>query len=186
MAWDLQLIQQQPMRSGPVDLASSEARDAQNRIGYAILDVLSQEDWDRVSIFFCQPGTYTLMSGETEFQGNRRFPSLRSPDLRDALVAVRDLTARPERGAWISAHIEMSRTGELRTSFNWDRRVWDGDDPFEPPVGDSYPTDDDWIRDLQHHPRSSEFTPRWMAELVTKEVVGEASNSSAADAFAPR
>lgn len=93
---------------------------------------------------------------------------------RDEIVALRDLTLDPEKGAWFSFSITVDvyenwnvqpENKEYTLEFNYDKRFnvlsddWSWD-PYEL----AYPTVDVYLADLQKRPRTAENNPEWMAE----------------------
>lgn len=93
---------------------------------------------------------------------------------RDEIVALRDLTIDPEKGAWFSFSITVDvdknwnvapENKEYTLEFNYDKRfnVLADDwtlDPYEL----AFPTVDIYLADLRKRPRTDENQPEWLAE----------------------
>lgn len=96
-------------------------------------------------------------------------PAGRLP-LGDAAVTqfarLREQQSTPETGAWLSARIDVPARGAPAFTANYDRRPWwntPGDSMLEAAPGAApYPSDQQWLTDLERHPRPRDRWPDWL------------------------
>ncbi|WP_344793067.1 hypothetical protein [Frondihabitans peucedani] len=73
------------------------------------------------------------------------------------------------RGTWFSSRLTLRADGSFEFDFNYDCRPYAGQiqDMCEPSRwGPPQPIDDSWLADARRYPRSPEFMPGWLSELV--------------------
>ena len=78
------------------------------------------------------------------------------PDLPLLTVELRDTTAIPDRGAWYSCRVEITRDGTVSATYDYDSQP-----PITPP-----PVPETYAEDLRRHPRTLERQPAWLRELL--------------------
>ena len=130
-----------------------------------LFGALKGRDWKRAKLFFSQVGGSSHMWAEATDRGGNTFyfsyPRPLSQTLRDLKAAMSD----PDKGAWLSATLELGSDGRFAFAYNWDRRVyWNDelDDPLQPPVGKPDPDDASYVEEFQRYPRSAAYLPEWV------------------------
>ncbi|GAA4264467.1 hypothetical protein [Frondihabitans peucedani] len=73
-----------------------------------------------------------------------------------------------DKGTWFSARLTLKSDGSFAFEFNYDRRPYVGNPAttFEPSRFGPRPLDEEWLVDLERYPRSPEFMPTWLSEIV--------------------
>jgi len=150
----------------------------------ATRNLLAQEDW--VSAQF--EGAF--VGPEASVVGKFVRPDGSTGVLWPALAFTRkwwafhDSCASQERGTWFSMKINLMREPvEAEVSYNWQDRVFFDQmvpdlDPAEMDL--TMPLDESWADELQRHPRSPQYVPTWLRELVGSEDAERASGDHAA------
>lgn len=147
--------------------------EKQTEIARWIYGLLSDLDWVSARCLFVRAGSQSFTSKRCL---NAAGQSLKIPLLRDThhITDLQVLMADPERGSWLSAELDLARDGGFRFSYNYDRRVHHGADPFTPPHGPPYfPSDDAWREEFRRFPRSPEFLPDWARALLARDAAAE-------------
>lgn len=74
-----------------------------------------------------------------------------------AMFAIREATADPERGAWLTAHVTIPRTGTATFTYDWmTQPAWEA-------IGGL--ADALYLDDLKAFPRTPENIPDWYPKL---------------------
>ncbi|MET4427365.1 hypothetical protein [Mycolicibacterium sp. 624] len=70
-----------------------------------------------------------------------------------AMFAIREATADPQRGAWLTAQVTIPRTGTAAFTYDWMKQpAWEGIDGLAQAL---------YLDDLKAFPRTPENIPGW-------------------------
>jgi hypothetical protein len=141
-----------------------EQMELQAEIVRTFSDAIDGE-WGHGSLWFVQVGG-VASAGNTVTRPDGSSQRIRLPrSILRAFSKLRQSMYLPERGAWLSAHVEVAPSGDFGFTFNYDRRVHldgDGRDIFESvPSESDLLNGDSYLRDLETFPRAEEFIPDW-------------------------
>lgn len=142
-------------------------QDCNRRIVEGWLPLMPDGDWS-VSYLFWGPAGKAVYTQTTALDRSGRMHSLSQPNsVHEALRELRALMSDPQRGAWISAELKLTDAHVLESKFNWDQRFYWGTHPGNPWAPDPdpsvpvVPSDDDYLDELEAHPRELMFLPAW-------------------------
>jgi len=116
-----------------------------------ILTSLPSDGWQRYELAYMEAGPVGEIVSEVEDDagGKTRVPPPKT--LNNVLKRLRAEMASPGKGAWLSTHVTVERSGDYNFSYNYDER----------PQWRFAPTDEAYIDDLQQYPRSPQSIPDW-------------------------
>lgn len=153
--------------------------EIEDRIASLTFDALAGV-WTDAASFFVECGTVSQVAGTVVDEAGVHQGPLASAELSATWRELRHEMADAAKGAWFSAHLLMSKSGQYRFVFNWDERPsWpvevgmDGSLVRSTPIAASALLDD-----AQSYPREGRYEPGWLAELR--------SQSSAIELVEPR
>jgi hypothetical protein len=140
--------------------------EIQNKIASLTFDASSGE-WTDTASYFVECGAVSQVAGTVVDGAGVRQSPLASAELSATWRELRHAMADPAEGAWLSAHLLLSNSGQYRFGFNWDQRPsWplevgvDGSLVRSSPIAASA-----LLEDAQLYPREREYEPDWMKEL---------------------
>jgi hypothetical protein len=145
-------------------MTDDTSKTIQSEIARTFIDAIDGE-WDRGVISYARVGG----TGSPRHEISRpdgTTSQIRVPrSILRSFSKLQELMYERGRGAWFSARVEVSPTGDFEFTFNYDKRVYlapSGGDIFEPIAPeDDLLKDDSYVRDLQQFPRDEEFIPDW-------------------------
>lgn len=116
-----------------------------------IFTSLPSDGWQKYELAYMEAGPVGEIVSEVEDDaGNKtRVPPPKA--LNHMLKQLRAEMADSGKGAWLSTHITVERSGRYDFSYNYDER----------PQWRFAPTDEAYIEDLRRYPRSPESIPSW-------------------------
>jgi len=131
-------------------------REALRRAGLAVYELIPA-GIERAEFDYSEAGGVRVGSvGLYDAQGNES--STPETDAASAAASeLRRVMFRPGTGTWFSAQFRVSSAGRLSTSFDYDER---------PPY--SWIDDQAFVDDHATYPRSTDATPRWLADLLAR------------------
>lgn len=119
---------------------------------------LPETGWETADLTYCKAGPVGESVAELTYSDGRVEPFAPPREFVNALMELRDFMATLGKGAWLSAHLTVNKSGSYHWRFNHDDRP-----PWRMP-----PTDEAYLIDLQKYPRPPEAMPEWYRELVNK------------------
>lgn len=126
--------------------------ELQNALGYALISSYSQFDWKVITLFYGKVGQIAEGTSECiDMNGDLRYASI-SRDARRALESLKEASATPEHGTWLSVDVTIVRdTGQFTIKYNYD----------EQPSWDIEPQPENYLLDLERYPRPADEIPAW-------------------------
>jgi hypothetical protein len=124
-------------------------------------------NWSSAEMFWSSVDDSSQMSLEAfNDQGAVSYPEV-PWSLDDKFRELKLAMADPEKGAWLSVVLKLTKEGRYAFDYNYDRRVYwnpDAPTPFEPPLhGDLYPDDDAYVAEFELFPRGAQYKPSWVS-----------------------
>jgi len=156
----------------------------QNDIAERFAASLEGTDWAEATLQLLEVGSVSrLWVDAVDAAGSSRTVGT-VPDVAALGEQLREVMADPEKGAWFSLSLTVSRDGSFTARFNLDRRVWvNPGSPFEPGDAGVLPSDADYAADLERFPRAERYRPEWLPAAATAEATGTASATPASVAL---
>jgi hypothetical protein len=141
---------------------------------------LEGTDWAEATLQLLEVGSVSrLWVDAVDAAGSSRTVGT-VPDVVALGEQLREVMADPEKGAWFSLSLTMSRDGSFTARFNLDRRVYvNPGSPFEPGDAGVLPTDADYAADLERFPRSDRHRPDWLPTTAAPGDDRDATGASA-------
>jgi hypothetical protein len=146
---------------------TDEIQDLFQHIGQLAVDSVPTEEWEVIKleikairsfiermVFYTHsekqfvPKTFGMKDKHLEYD-NRTTPSFER--LRELMY-----DEAPFRGAWYTAVMTITRTGQFDTEFDYDTK----------PAFDYEQEDAGYARDFERFPRNEESTPAWLQAIV--------------------
>lgn len=127
-------------------------QELQNALGYALISSYSQFDWKVITLFYGKVGQVAQGRSECiDMNGDVHYGSI-SRDARRALDSLKDASATPDHGTWLSVDVTLVReTGQLSIQYNFD----------EKPGWKIEPQPENYLLDLERYPRPADEIPSW-------------------------
>ena len=135
----------------------------QNEIAATFAESLVDHDWAEATLFLIEVGSISRVRVDAlDATGSAR-QGLSVPDVASTGSLLRETMADPDKGAWFSLALTLTRDGSFTARFNLDRRVYDdAASPFEPGGAGEVPSDSDYLADLERFPRAEKYRPSWL------------------------
>ncbi|KQR46475.1 hypothetical protein ASF82_03100 [Frigoribacterium sp. Leaf164] len=153
----------------------------QNDIAERFAASLEGTDWAAATLQLLEVGSVSrLWVDAVDAAGSSRTVGT-VPDVVALGGQLREVMADPEKGAWFSLSLTVSRDGSFTARFNLDRRVWvNPGSPFEPGDAGVLPSDADYAADLDRFPRAERYRPEWLPTTAGTGGTASATTASVA------
>lgn len=141
----------------------------QRRLALMALNDLTGEVWATSYTRYVESGGAAGVEGYFTRPDGTKHGAYGDDDAFDVWDRLRAVMSTPERGTWFSAELTLQAPASFAFDFNYDRRPYLGNEKstFAPsPYGPPRPADENWLEDLKRYPRSPEFMPTWLSEIV--------------------
>jgi hypothetical protein len=116
----------------------------------AVRDANPGGDWTLIKVDIC--GNIGTLGYTPTWDSSARGPKIGARGSM-AMRAVREATADPRRGAWLTAQVTIPRTGTATFTYDWMKQpAWEGIDGLAHAL---------YLDDLKAFPRTPENIPGW-------------------------
>lgn len=124
----------------------------QNILGNSLVTASSSFDWKVITLFYGDVGQITQANSQcVDVNGDTQYASIPKP-ARDALEVLKEASATPEHGTWLSVNVTIVReTGQFNIEYNFD----------EKPKWTIEPQPENYLLDLERYPRPADEIPAW-------------------------
>ncbi|GGA56594.1 hypothetical protein GCM10011490_03040 [Pseudoclavibacter endophyticus] len=129
-------------------------------------------EWDNVSVEWTHVGGTEYVTPINVLGYGRAWSVATPSGLSSRLLALKRFLATPDRGAPVALAVFVSSEGvDAGIDMNFDRRVildTTGAPAYNRPLGaeEVRPTRDEWVRELELHPRSADRVPDWWRSIL--------------------
>jgi hypothetical protein len=116
----------------------------------AVRDANPGDDWTVIKLDIC--GNVGTLGFSQSWDSSARGPKI-SARATMAMDAIREATADPQRGAWLTAEVRIPRTGTATFAYDWMKQpAWEAIDGLDEAL---------YFDDLKAFPRTPENIPEW-------------------------
>jgi len=146
---------------------TDDIQDLFQHIGQLAVDSVPTEEWEVITITTKAITPYveenvTYMHSETQFvpktflieDDELEYDNQTTPSFERLRELMYD--EAPFRGAWYTAVMTITRTGQFNTEFDYDTK----------PAFDYEQEDEGYAKDFERFPRNEESTPAWLQAIV--------------------
>lgn len=146
-----------------------EQQNLQAQLAKAIFDVLAGTDFERAECIWVLVGYEGFSIREAWTSSGDLIRPGRTNDF-ELVGQLKRAMADPDKGSWSSTQLFLSSSGAYHFTFNYDRRVYREEDPFQQPASEPYSPDDEaWHDEFRLFPRKPQYLPDWVEHLHVKD-----------------
>ncbi|AOS61690.1 hypothetical protein [Actinoalloteichus hymeniacidonis] len=138
-------------------LQSLNEQELQQRIGGRLL-AATPSGWHRIDLKALMAVAVRDLSLTVLTADGGSVPVAPTPELGEDLALLRQVTYRPEKGAWFSVRFTMDPPAAFRVSYNYTYEP-----QWVPPVPPEV-----FATDLLAFPRTAQYVPEWLASRLTQ------------------